>query len=99
MHEWQRLLRGAALRESNPQCDPTTNKTYSNDCLAKCVGAGDRIVPGECPSSTDKSCFCITLYDPVCGSDGKTYSNGCFASCAGVSATPGECTPKRDVAQ
>jgi len=32
----------------------------------------------------EKKQACITLWDPVCGSDNRTYSNKCFAETAGV---------------
>jgi hypothetical protein len=56
----------------------------ANGCLlpAKCV------VPGDLKETK----ACITLWDPVCGTDNKTYSNKCFAGLAGVEVVyRGEC--------
>ncbi len=31
-----------------------------------------------------EGCFCISLWEPVCGTDGKTYTNECQLQCVGV---------------
>jgi len=51
-----------------------------------CIISFDCIVPAEVklPEVPQKPRFCITLWNPVCGTDEKTYSNECFAELAGV---------------
>ncbi len=38
----------------------------------------------ECVENPKSDCFCITLYDPVCGCNDVTYGNSCEAGCAGI---------------
>lgn len=31
-----------------------------------------------------QECFCIALWEPVCGVNGQTYTNSCWLKCAGI---------------
>lgn len=73
--------------------------TYHNECAAMCAGAVC-IRTGPCmlikPEKPNPDCFCIQLYDPVCGvrigESQRTYGNGCMAGCdAAFCSVPGAC--------
>ncbi len=49
----------------------------------------------ECVENPQPDCFCIQIYDPVCGCNGQTYGNACMAGCAGITKfKKGECKSK-----
>lgn len=55
------------------------------------VGAGcHKDVNPDCVVQ-NRTCYCTTELNPVCGCNGETYSNSCHAQCAGVRYTKGEC--------
>ncbi len=46
----------------------------------------------DCEEMPQSGCFCIEVYDPVCGCNNVTYSNSCHAECAGITEyTMGKC--------
>jgi len=88
----------------NPECEScssvfapvcsTDNKTYANDCLAKCKGATVQST-GVCSGCKT---LCGTADNPkdtkktVCGSDGVNYPTNCFPNnCTNVTYREGDC--------
>eukprot|EP00964_Phaeocystis_antarctica_P062891 scaffold37717_cov64-Phaeocystis_antarctica.AAC.1 len=49
------------------------------------------VLDGASACTPNPNVMCITLYDPVCGSDGVTYSNTCWAGAACQSWSAGAC--------
>jgi hypothetical protein len=72
-----RQLECMCTKEYEPYC--CNGKTYSNKCLASCVGCSSGN-PGACDD-----CICTQEYEPYYY-NGKTYSNKCLASCVGCSS-------------
>jgi hypothetical protein len=49
----------------------------------------------KCEENPQPDCFCILIYDPVCGCNKVTYGNACMAECAGITVyREGECKKK-----
>ena len=54
-----------------------------SDCSGAGGGGGPEPMPAELPGAGgngSEGCFCIALYDPVCGVDGKVWLQHCAAS-------------------
>lgn len=50
----------------------------------------------DCVEVIDPDCFCILIYDPVCGCNDVTYGNACVAECSGITDyKKGECKIKK----
>lgn len=64
------------------------------DAVLMSAAEGSGYIGGSCDFSTmpRDPCFCLEVWQPVCGGDGNTYGNACQARCAGVCvAYEGEC--------
>lgn len=72
--------------EADAACHGTVS-AYTGECRPTSA-----IKPQPIEPSPREGCFCIEIFEPVCGADAKTYSNACKAKCAGIAvAHEGEC--------
>ncbi len=62
--------------------------------LLLATGFGTNVFKQEskCVENINPDCFCILIFDPVCGCNNQTYGNACQAACAGIpKVKKGEC--------
>ena len=89
---------GIACPAIAPGCDQGKAACFQNAAGLEqsYPGCGFRQACDYCDLITqpieDANGVCITVYEPVCGTDNKTYSNSCFAGLAKTEvAHSGEC--------
>ncbi len=55
-------------------------------------GKNGKFLQETCEPVLIEDCYCLQVYEPVCGCDGVTYPNDCYAECSSITSyKQGEC--------